>query len=155
MKILFVCTGNICRSPLAEGILRHKLKQRGIPAAVDSAGFENFHVNDPPDERAIRTGRKYGIDITGHRGRLLTVQDLVHFDRIYVMDAGHYRGALRLAQNEEQERKIDFLMNAVHPGKNIPVPDPWYDGMEAFEEAYSQIDQACERIALMLAEENK
>jgi protein-tyrosine phosphatase len=147
VKILFVCTGNICRSPLAEGILKDKLRKKKIIAEVDSAGLEDFHVGDPPDKRAIVTAKKRGIDISGHRGRLFGTGDFDHFDKIYIMDSFHYKALSALSRNDNDLIKVDYTMNAVEPGKNIPVQDPWYDGMDAFETVYEQLDQACEKIA--------
>ena len=147
MKILFVCTGNICRSPLAEGILRDKLEKSGIQAEVDSAGLEEFHAGDPPDDRAILTAKKRRIDISGHRARLFSAKDFDRFDRIYVMDSYHYLTLSEMSRKEDDMRKIDYTMNLVSPGKNLPVRDPWYDGMNAFELVYEQIDRACEKLA--------
>ena len=147
MKILFVCTGNICRSPLAEGILREKLIRKNIDAVADSAGLENFHVGDPPDDRAIATAGKRGIDISGHRGRLFSVADFDRFDRIYFMDSYHHAALSGMSRSDNDLKKLDYLMNVVEPGKNIPVQDPWYDGMNAFEKVYEQLDKACENLA--------
>jgi protein-tyrosine phosphatase len=147
VKILFVCTGNICRSPLAEGILKDKLRKRNIHAEVDSAGLEDFHVGDPPDERAFITAKKRGIDISGHRGRLFVPDDFDHFDKIYIMDPFHYMTLSGISRNGNDLIKVDYIMNAVDPGKNIPVQDPWYNGMDAFEKVYEQLDHACEKIA--------
>jgi protein-tyrosine phosphatase len=150
VKILFVCTGNICRSPLAEGILKDKLKKRNILAEVDSAGLEDFHVGDPPDERASVVARKHGIEITGHRGRLFVKEDFDHYDKIYIMDSFHYMALSDMSRNDDDLKKVDYIMNAVEPGKNIAVQDPWYDGMNAFERVYEQLDHACEKIAIWI-----
>ena len=114
---------------------------------VDSAGLEDFHVGDSPDSRAIATARKHGIDITGHRGRLFVVDDFDRFDKIYIMDSSHYKALSRMSRHEQDLEKVDYVMNAVDPGKNIPVQDPWYDGMDAFDRVYNQLDHACEKIA--------
>ncbi|MGE5424632.1 MAG: low molecular weight protein-tyrosine-phosphatase [Syntrophothermus sp.] len=144
MKILFVCTGNICRSPLAEGIMRQKLKKYNLPGEVDSAGFEAFHIGDPPDARAVTTARKRNIDITDHEARLFQLSDFDDFDRIYVMDDYHFRNVMALSRNEKDKAKVDYMMNVVYPGQNIPVDDPWYHGIHAFEKVYEQLDHACE-----------
>ena len=150
MKILFVCTGNICRSPLAEGILREKLRKLSVSAEVDSAGLEEFHVGDPPDERAIYTGKLRNIEISGHKARLFTSHDFENFDKIYVMDSYHFREVSQKARHEKDMEKIDYVMNVISRGKNIPVMDPWYDGLSAFERVYEQLDKACTAIAGMI-----
>jgi protein-tyrosine phosphatase len=147
MNVLFVCTGNICRSPLAEGILREKFKQHKLSGMVDSCGFESFHTGDRPDNRAQTVARKHGIDISTHQSRLFKVADFDLFDRIYVMDSSHYQSVMRIARSESDRKKVDYVMNVQFPGTNMPVRDPWYDNLAAFEQVYDQLDPACEAIA--------
>lgn len=154
-KILFVCTGNICRSPMAEGILREKLKKLRVPAELDSCGFESFHAGDHPDNRAVATLKKHGIDISSHSARLFTIRDLKYFDHIYVMDASHYNKIMRIISDDQDRKKVDFIMNAVSPGSNTPVPDPWYDDLTAFEHVYYLLDDACESIANRMANQTQ
>ncbi len=147
MKILFVCTGNICRSPLAEGILKDKLSKLSINAFIDSCGFESFHAGDHPDNRALTVAQKRGIDISGHSARVFTNADFDNFDRIYIMDSSHFKRLKKIARNAEDRKKIDFIMNTIYPGQNIPVPDPWYNDLDAFENVCDMLEPACERIA--------
>jgi len=146
MKILFVCTGNICRSPLAEGILRKKSTDAGIACQTDSCGFEKYHVGDAPDHRAQKVATQHGVDISRHRARLFRVEDFDRFDKIYVMDEGHYRNLERISRHKDDLRKVDFLMNVLTPGANLEVEDPWYDGMEAFYQVFDKLDIACEAL---------
>ncbi len=147
MNVLFVCTGNICRSPLAEGILKEKYRRLGIRGTVDSAGFERFHVGDRPDPRARQVARAHGIDISDHIARLFTPEDFDRFDRIFVMDAWHYQKVARAARDESDLQKVDFVMSVVLPGKRVYVDDPYYEEFDAFEKVYHQLDQACDKIA--------
>ncbi len=145
IKILFVCTGNICRSPLAEGILREKLRKIKIPAEVDSCGFESSHVGDPPDSRAQEVARIRGIDLSGHRARLFTASDFDKFDYIYAMDSSHFTNIMKLARNSEDKAKVDYMLNLLYPGQNLGVRDPWYHQLKAFEQVYVQLDETCDR----------
>ncbi|MFZ4522903.1 MAG: low molecular weight protein-tyrosine-phosphatase [Bacteroidales bacterium] len=144
IKVLFVCTGNICRSPLAEGILREKLNKRRIASKVDSCGFESFHVGDAPDSRAQDVARKRGIDLSSHRARLFTVRDFDNFDFIFAMDSTHYNNIARLARDESDMAKVDYMLNILYPGENQGVQDPWYHGLGSFETVFVQLDQACD-----------
>ncbi len=147
MNVLFLCNANMCRSPLAEGLLKVILKNRNIHATVDSAGFEAYHINESPDDRAIRKAQKHGIDITAKKVRLFTVEDFDKFDKIYVMDTHDYRSAVSFAQNHQQKSKVEFLMNLIKPGKNESVPDPFYQNLEACDETYEILNEACVKIA--------
>ena len=153
VNILFICTGNICRSPLAEGILRYKLKTAHIPAYIDSCGFESFHAGDAPDRRAQSTAFKHGIDISSHRARLFSTKDFDRFDLIYVMDSSHYKNVMKVARKRSDMFKVDFILNLLDPGKNLGVMDPWYHDEEAFEKVYLQLDKVCELISQKLINE--
>ncbi len=144
MKILMVCLGNICRSPLAEGILREKIKD--LDAEVDSAGTASYHVGEAPDPRSIKIGRKYGINISDLRGRQFTEADFDHFDKIYTMDASNYRNVLNRARNDEDKAKVELILNEIEPGSDREVPDPYYGGDQGFEDVYRMLDQATDQI---------
>lgn len=135
-----VCLGNICRSPLAEGILRHLAAQKHLNWEIDSAGTGNWHVGDPPDARSVKVARQHGIDISGLRGRQFSAGDFDTFDRIYVMDLDNYRDVLRKARKDADRDKVQLLLE-----HQQPVPDPWYDDA-LFEPVYNLIYNACERI---------
>lgn len=150
MKILMVCLGNICRSPMAEGIMQAKIKKYKVDATVDSAGFEPFHTGDLPDYRAIKVMNHHGIDITGQRSRLFRKSDFDTFDRIYVMDKGNYNDVRSMANNQQDMQKVDFILNCLDPGKNNPVPDPYSGGEAGFENVYKLLDSAIEQITVNL-----
>lgn len=141
VKVLMVCLGNICRSPLAEGILKKKTSHLDI--FVDSAGTSNYHVGDPPDERSVKIARKYGIDITSQRGRQFHVSDFDDFDLIFAMDKSNYNDILSLARNEYDKNKVELILNLLNPGENMDVPDPYYGGANGFEKVYKMLNEAC------------
>jgi protein-tyrosine phosphatase len=151
MKILFLCNANMCRSPIAEGLLRLIFNKRKIDAIVDSAGFEALHINELPDERAVQTAFKHGIDISTKRMRLFSHNDFDMFDKIYVMDTLTYRNAMYFARSESDKKKVDFLMNVIDPGRNKPVPDPLYEDIEAGDKTYDILIKACNKIADQVA----
>jgi len=146
MKIMMVCLGNICRSPMAEGLLKEKIRKHRINVTVDSTGFESFHLDDPPDARAIQEMKKNGIDISKHRMRLFSVEDFDRYDRIYVMDSNNYHDVLSLARDEEDIRKVDLILNVSEPGSNKMVPDPYYGGSSGFADVYRLLDKATDAI---------
>lgn len=144
MKILMVCLGNICRSPLAEGLLREKV--RDLDVETDSAGTSAYHIGEAPDPRMIRTGRAKGVNISDLRGRQFKVSDFDEFDRIYVMDASNYRNVLSLARNDEDRAKVDYILNELTPGSDAEVPDPYFGGDRGFEEVYRMLDEATDKL---------
>ncbi|OAD44568.1 low molecular weight protein-tyrosine-phosphatase [Polaribacter atrinae] len=147
-KILMVCLGNICRSPLAEGILKSKVNSNTV--FVDSAGTAAYHIGKLPDERSIEVAKKYGIDITKQRARKFVVKDFDEFDIIFAMDDSNYQNILSLARHKADEQKVRMILNETHPTKNLSVPDPYYGGNEGFENVYKMLDEACELITKKL-----
>ncbi len=135
-----VCLGNICRSPMAEGVLRARIEQAGKKAIVDSAGTSDYHIGESPDFRAIRTLEKRGIDISGLSARQFTVKDFDDFDFIYAMDASNLMNILSLARSDDDRQKVSLILNESHPGSNRSVPDPYYGGMEGFDEVYTLLN---------------
>lgn len=135
-----VCLGNICRSPMAEGILRARVEEAGKKVIVDSAGTSDYHSGESPDFRAIRTLEKRGIDISGLAARQFTVQDFDTFNHIYAMDASNLMNILSLARNDDDRNKVELLLNVSFPESNRSVPDPYYGGMEGFEEVYEMLN---------------
>jgi protein-tyrosine phosphatase len=146
MKILMVCLGNICRSPLAEGILKHKIKQHNLKAEVDSAGTSSLHQGNSPDKRSILVAKKHGIDISKLIGRKFTSADFDNFDLIYVMDTTNLADVLFLARNESDREKVELILNMVEPHANKSVPDPYWGGEDGFENMYQMLDKACDEI---------
>ncbi|MCB0472232.1 MAG: low molecular weight phosphotyrosine protein phosphatase [Flavobacteriaceae bacterium] len=145
VRVLMVCLGNICRSPLAEGILRSKVDSQKI--FVDSAGTANYHVGDMPDGRSVAVAGKNNIDISAQRGRQFSVADFDRFDYIYVMDNYNRRDILSLARNDSDKAKVQMILNEVFPGENVDVPDPYYGGEFGFESVFKLLDTACTAIA--------
>ncbi|MCC6282227.1 MAG: low molecular weight phosphotyrosine protein phosphatase [Saprospiraceae bacterium] len=142
MKILMVCLGNICRSPLAEGIMKQKAVENGLEWAVDSAGTGSWHMGQLPDRRSIAIARKKGIDISDQRARQFQTIDFERFDIIFVMDTQNQSDVLRLASNEKDREKVALILDQTYPGQRKSVPDPYYDD-NGFEEVFDLLDQAC------------
>lgn len=144
-KILMVCLGNICRSPLAEGILVSKVDSYKVH--VDSAGTAAYHVGNAPDKRSVEVAIKHGIDITQQRARKFTVSDFNNFDIIYAMDLSNYKNIISLARSIEDEQKVKLILNELRPRQDQSVPDPYYGGSQGFENVYQMLDEACTIIA--------
>ncbi|MDP4599782.1 MAG: low molecular weight phosphotyrosine protein phosphatase [Polaribacter sp.] len=144
MKILMVCLGNICRSPLAEGILKSKATTYQI--FVDSAGTSAYHVDNQPDERSIIVAEKHGINISNQRARKFIAADFDNFDIIYAMDESNFHDIVKLSRNNSDKQKVRMILNEIHPNKNNSVPDPYYGGNEGFENVFQMLDEACEII---------
>lgn len=146
MKILMVCLGNICRSPLAEGILQHKIKQAGLNWQVDSAGTNGFHNGEAPHRLSQKVANLNGIDICNQVSRQFTAADFGRFDKIYAMAADVILDMKVIAGKHYQPEKVDLLMNEIWPGKNRDVPDPWYGGEDGYHQVYELIEKACEAL---------
>lgn len=146
MKILTVCLGNICRSPMAQGVLRKKIRERGLNMHTDSAGTADYHVGEQPDERAMQTFNEYGIDISDLRGRQFQIEDFDKFDIILTMDEDNYENVLSLARNEADKSKVEMFMNYLYPGENISVPDPYFGGTSGFYNVYEMIDITTDKL---------
>jgi len=144
-RILMVCLGNICRSPLAEGILKSKLNTEHFQ--VDSAGTSNFHEGELPDQRSIDVAAKHGLDITDQRSRPFRKSDFETFDYIYVMDTSNFEDVLAMAKHEKDETKVELILNKIYPGQNQSVPDPYHDSINGFENVYQMLDKSCAVIA--------
>ncbi len=145
MRILMVCLGNICRSPLAEGVLRHKAQLKGLNWHIESAGTGAWHVGQAPDPRSQKVALIHGIDISKQKAQQFSPYHLETFDKIYAMDSSNYQDIIRHAKNEIEKNKVELLMNNSEPGKNKAVPDPYYDD-NLYEVVYQMIDEACEEI---------
>lgn len=146
MKILMVCLGNICRSPIAEGVLRHKAALLGLSWTVDSAGTNGIHVGASPHRHSQEVCRQHGIDISYQRGRQFIPEDLTRFDKIYVLADDVYREVRRIAGPHADLSKVDYLMNELHPGSDASVPDPWYGDRDGYLPVFQMIDKACTAI---------
>jgi len=138
-----VCLGNICRSPLAEGILKSKTKN----LEVDSAGTAGYHIGKQPDIRSIDIAKKHDIDLTSQRARQFSTRDFDDFNKIYVMDNDNYSKIISLARNQEDMDKVDLILNEIYPKEYKSVPDPYYGGDEGFQNIYSLLETSCEVIA--------
>lgn len=146
MKILMVCLGNICRSPLAEGILQEKAFKAGLHWGVESAGTNGYHNGEAPHHLSQKVALKNGIDISRQRSRAFSIKDFEVYDKIYAMAGDVIEDMKRIAGRKFNAAKVDLLMNELHPGKDLDVPDPWYGAEPGYHEVYKMIDRACDAI---------
>ena len=140
MRILMVCLGNICRSPMADGWLRHRILEKGLPIEVDSAGTANYHVGEKPDPRMRKFAQETGVSIDSLRARQFVVADFDRFDRIFVMDKSNLTNVLRLARNEADKAKVTLYLNELFPGEDREVPDPYYGNEHDFRHVIELLD---------------
>lgn len=141
MKVLMVCLGNICRSPMADGLLRKKVKEENLDVEVDSAGTSDYHIGAAPDHRMRATAKKLGCPIDELRARQFSVQDFDQFDLIYAMDASNYNNILALSRNENDTAKVHLILNELYPEENRAVPDPYFGGEQGFIDVFNMLDE--------------
>lgn len=155
MNILMVCLGNICRSPLAEGIMKEKAKKYKLQINVDSAGTAAYHTGEQPDPRSMEVALKNGIDISGQRARKFKGDDFDRFDIIFAMDDSNYSDLIAQAQTSEDKERVEMILNKIYPGEDKSVPDPYFGGKDGFDKVFAMLDQACEKIAIEVAAHKK
>ncbi len=146
MRILMVCLGNICRSPLAEGILQHKAWNAGLQWSIESAGTGAYHIGEPPHPLSTKVAKLNGVDISKQRARQFVKEDFDRFDFIYVMDSSNYNEVKRMSGKRFDESKIDLLLNELHPGQNRNVPDPWFGEEDGYHAVFEMLDKACDKV---------
>lgn len=146
MKILMVCLGNICRSPLAEGILQDKAFKAGLAWSVESAGTNHYHTGEAPHQLSQKVARLHGIDISRQRARNFVAEDFDRYDIIYAMAEDVLDDMKRIAKNKFDRSKTNLLLNEIFPGENRDIPDPWYGPEAGYHEVFKMIDKACDVI---------
>lgn len=146
MKILMVCLGNICRSPLAQGVLEHKAQVAGLDWEIDSAGTGNWHVGEAPHHLSQKVAKLNGVDICRQQARQFRKTDILAFDRIYVMDKNNYNDVQRMCGDLWDPAKVELFLNELYPGENRDVPDPWFGEEAGYHDVYAMIEKTCDRI---------
>lgn len=151
MKILMVCLGNICRSPLAEGILQNKAFEAGLNWSVESAGTNSYHIGDAPHQLSQKVAKLNGIDICNQRARRFVAEDFEVYDKIYALAGDVLDDIRQIAKNKSDSyridaTKVDLLMNELYPGKDMDIPDPYYGAEPGYHEVYKMIDEVCDVI---------
>lgn len=146
MRILMVCLGNICRSPMAEGILKHKAQQLGLNWTVESAGTNSYHIGQAPHRYSQKVCKQHGIDISAQRARTFDPADFEQFDKIYALADDVYDEICRMSGRRADLTKLDFLLNELHENANASVPDPWYGDEDGYLPVFEMIEKACDAI---------
>ena len=146
MKILMVCLGNICRSPLAEGLLQHKADKAGLKWQVESAGTNGYHTGEAPHKLSQKVAKLNGLDICNQRARRFVKEDFDRYDKLYAMADDVLDEMKRIGKEKWNPEKTDLFLNEAHPGENRSVPDPWYGTEPGFHEVYQLIDETCDTI---------
>lgn len=146
MRILMVCLGNICRSPIAEGVLRHKAKQKGLNWTVASAGMQHYHVGEPPHKFSQKVSAKNGVDISMQRAKKFSATAFEQYDKIYAMSDDVYEEIKKVAGSAVDMNKLELFLNELHPGSNASVPDPWYGPEIGYHAVYDMISKTCDAI---------
>lgn len=145
-KLLFVCLGNICRSPMAEGIFRHKAQEMGIEIETDSCGTGGWHAGESPDGRAQGCMRDHGMNIGDLRARKFSPADFDRFDVIFTMDTSNHGDVLSLASSDKQAQKVKLMLNEIYPGEDTSVPDPYFGGDEGFEHVFDLLTRSADKV---------
>lgn len=141
-----VCLGNICRSPMADGLLRRKVKEQNLNVLVDSAGTANYHIGSPPDYRMIETAKSRGTDIQNLSARQFSKKDFQDFDLIYVMDESNLSNVIKLSTNSTEQQKVKLILKELNPNESMRVPDPYYGSMKDFMDVYDLLDKVTDVI---------
>lgn len=141
-----VCLGNICRSPIAEGVMRHKAEMNGLDWVVDSAGTESYHIGEAPHRHSQAVCKANGIDISGQCARKFVAADFDSYDKIYAMAEDVYREIQRIGGRHADMTKVDLFLNELEPGSNASVPDPWYGNEDGYKPVYDMISKTCDNI---------
>lgn len=146
-----VCLGNICRSPLAEGILQHKVQEAGLDWTVHSAGTNGYHIGEAPHHLSQKVALLNGIDISCQRARRFAATDFQQYDMIYALAGDVLHEMKRIAGKQYDASKAQLLMNVIHPNKQMDVPDPWYGPEPGYHEVFEMINEACDQIIQQFA----
>lgn len=155
MRILFVCLGNICRSPLAQGILERKASMQGLDWMIDSSGTGHWHIGESPDPRTLKIAKRYGIDIGSQRARQFKREDYLQFDLILTADDEVHREVLSLAPEQALTSRVRTMVSLLDDTQYREVPDPWYGGEKGFEEVYRLLDEICDALIARVIPSNE